>query len=91
MLEVLLTAALLTIVTTAVLMPLARGVEDSHADAAQEEMEIAKQAKYREIRDAEIDYKSGKLTDDEWRETDLELRREATAILARMDQGKGRS
>ncbi len=89
MLEVLLTAALLTIVTTAVLMPLARGVEDSHADAAQEELEIAKQAKYREIRDAQIDFKSGKLTEDEWRETDLELRREATTILARMDRGDG--
>lgn len=87
MLQVLLTALLLAVVTTAVLLPLARGVDESSVDAIREELEIAKQAKYREIREAEIDFKSGKLTDDEWHETDRELRREATAILARMDRG----
>lgn len=87
MLQVLLTVVLLATVTAAVLLPLARGVDESSVDAIREELEIAKQAKYREIRDAEIDFKSGKLTEDEWHDTDRELRREATAILARMDRG----
>lgn len=67
--------------------PLFRGVDESEVDSELAELEIAKQAKYREIRDAEIDHKAGKLTDAEWRETDAELRVEATRILAQMDRG----
>jgi hypothetical protein len=86
--QIVLAVLLVTAVVLAVSMPLLRGVDESRVDPVREELEIAKQAKYREIRDAEIDFRAGKLNEDEWRETDRELRREATAILARMDRGE---
>lgn len=67
--------------------PIVKGVDESEVDAVRAELEDAKQAKYREIRDAELDYRSGKLTEEEWRETDRDLRREAMAILAKIDEG----
>jgi hypothetical protein len=85
--QILLAAVLVIVVAVVVLLPLLRGVDESRVDPLREELEIAKQAKYREIRDAEIDFRAGKLNEDEWRETDRELRREGTAILARMDRG----
>lgn len=71
-----------------VVWPLLRGVDEPVSDADLAELEIAKQAKYREIRDAEIDHKAGKLTGEEWRATDAELRAEAVRILAQIDRGK---
>lgn len=86
--QLLLATLLVTALVVAVLWPLVRGVDESSRDPLREELEIAKQAKYREIKDAEIDYCSGKLTEEEWRNTDRELRREAIAILARIDAGR---
>ena len=77
--EILLAILALAAAVAFVVAPLLRGVDESAIDAGLAELEIAKQAKYREIRDAEIDREAGKLTDDEWRETDAELRAEATA------------
>ena len=50
------------------------------------ELEARKQAKYREIRDAEMDREAGKLTEEEWRRQNVELRREAIKILKRIDE-----
>ena len=50
------------------------------------ELEAAKEAKYREIRDAELDWRMGKLSDDDFRATDRELRAQALAILRRLDE-----
>ena len=50
------------------------------------EIEVRKEAKYREIRDAELDYRMGKLSEADWRATDRELRAEAIVILRRLDE-----
>jgi hypothetical protein len=51
----------------------------------QAELEAAKEAKYREIRDAELDYRTGKLSREDWRRLDSTLRAEAIEILNRLD------
>ena len=53
------------------------------------ELEAAKEAKYREIRDAELDFRMGKLSEPEWRAVDRELRAEAMEILRRLDSIEG--
>jgi cytochrome c-type biogenesis protein CcmF len=45
------------------------------------EADARKEAKYREIRDAELDHAAGKLSDDDFAVVDAELRREALEIL----------
>ena len=52
-------------------------------------LEAAKEAKYREIRDAELDYRMGKLSEEDWRESDAELRGQAMEILRRLDRLDG--
>lgn len=64
-----------------------RGEEEvDRADAELAELEARKDAKYREIRDAEADRASGKLTDEDFQRLDRELRREAIEILKRIDR-----
>ncbi len=46
-----------------------------------ESLEIARETKYREIRDAELDYRTGKLSESDYRQLDAELRAEALVIL----------
>ena len=53
-------------------------------------LEAARESKYREIRDAEMDRESGKLSEDDFRELDAELRREAVGILDRLETLKGK-
>ena len=45
-----------------------------------------KEAKYREIRDAELDHAQGKLSEEDWRAADAELRAEAIEILRELDE-----
>jgi hypothetical protein len=49
--------------------------------AADTELEALKEAKYREIRDAELDHAAGKLSDEDFALLDAELRKEAIGIL----------
>jgi hypothetical protein len=49
------------------------------------DLEALKEAKYREIRDAELDHAAGKLSDEDYALLDAELRREAVDILDRED------
>ena len=49
-------------------------------------LEAAKEAKYREIRDAELDREMGKLSEEDWRAVDGELRAEAIEILRKLDE-----
>ena len=58
--------------------------------AVREELEAAKEAKYREIRDAELDREMGKLSSEDHRAMDRELRAEAIEILRRLDELEGR-
>jgi cytochrome c-type biogenesis protein CcmF len=53
------------------------------------ETDALKEAKYREIRDAELDHASGKLSDEDFALVDAELRREAVEMLDRVENGNG--
>ena len=59
--------------------------EDAADTAERAELEAARDAKYREIRDADLDHRTGKLSDADWRALDRTLRGEAVAILRRLD------
>jgi hypothetical protein len=48
-------------------------------------LEAEKEAKYREIRDAELDRRTGKLSDEDWEALDAQLRAEAVEILKALD------
>jgi flagellar biosynthesis/type III secretory pathway M-ring protein FliF/YscJ len=52
-------------------------------------LEAAKEAKYREIRDAELDYRMRKLSEEDWRASDRELRSQAMEILRQIDALEG--
>ena len=49
------------------------------------ELEAAREAKYREIRDAELDHRTGKLSDEDYARIDGALRGEAIEILHAID------
>ncbi len=49
--------------------------------ARRDELEAAREAKYREIRDTELDFRTGKLSEQDYRALDSELRAEALRIL----------
>ena len=49
-------------------------------------LEAAKEAKYREIRDAELDYRTGKLSEEDFQALDRQLRAQAVAILHELDR-----
>ncbi len=64
------------------------------ADAAQPqvlELETARDAKLRELRDAELDYRTGKLSDDDYQALDATLRAEAIEIIHALDEARERS
>jgi hypothetical protein len=83
--EVLFGALLLALVAAFVLRPLYRDREQGVAeDPRLADLEARKEAKYREIRDAELDHAAGKLSDADFRRQDAELRREAIEILDRL-------
>jgi flagellar biosynthesis/type III secretory pathway M-ring protein FliF/YscJ len=84
---------LIAIVTVFVVAPLRRdqdAVEAAEGDR-RAELEAAKEAKYREIRDAEPDFRMGKVSEADHRATDRELRAQAIEILERLDALDGRA
>jgi hypothetical protein len=79
-------AILLVVVGAIVLRPVLAGPGvDRIEDERRGSLEAAKEAKYREIRDAELDHRMGKLSDADWRATDRELRAQAIEILRALD------
>jgi hypothetical protein len=66
-------------------------MERVEADRTAEEadLEAAREAKYREIREAELDHRTGKLSEDDWHALDRDLRAEAVDILRRLDDLRG--
>jgi len=54
------------------------------------ELEAARDAKYREIRDAELDVRTGKLSQEDFEAIDRTLRAEAIEILHALDDARGR-
>jgi flagellar biosynthesis/type III secretory pathway M-ring protein FliF/YscJ len=53
-------------------------------------LEARKEAKYREIKDAELDREQGKLSQADWSRQDAELRRDAIEILKELDEAKAK-
>jgi hypothetical protein len=90
--ELLLTAILLGAVVTIIAGPLRRGGghSESRELSARDAIETAKDAKYREILDAELDFHTGKLSEPDYREVDRQLRIEASELLGRLDAGETR-
>ena len=80
--------AVLTVVVLLVSAPL-RGGASARAEERDElrraDLEAARESKYREIRDAELDYRTGKLSEADWRGIDRRLLREAVDVLHRLD------
>ena len=83
--EVLLPAiALAALVALVVLQPL-RSRSEGAAPDRRDDLEAAKESKYREIKDAELDFRMGKLSEEDWRSLDAELRAQAIEILRQLD------
>jgi hypothetical protein len=90
--EVLLALAIVVLVAWFVTGPLRRrggARSDDGREAELADLEARKEAKYREIRDAEADRAAGKLSEEDFRRLDRELRAEAIAILKRIDRLRG--
>ncbi|MFN2615924.1 MAG: hypothetical protein ABR581_02240 [Thermoleophilaceae bacterium] len=78
---------LVAVVALVVVPPLWRRDEpERHEDGRLQELEAAKEAKYREIRDAELDFRMGKVSEADWRALDRELRAEAIELLRQLDR-----
>lgn len=70
----------------------ARGLDPEAAARAElADLEAAKESKYREIRDAELDQRTGKLSREDHHALDAELRAEAIALLKRIDAARARA
>jgi flagellar biosynthesis/type III secretory pathway M-ring protein FliF/YscJ len=92
--EILLALVVVAVVVWFVSGPLRRTPGETEAAAERledprvAELEARKEAKYREIRDAELDREQGKLSQADWSRQDAELRREAIEILKLLDQAR---
>jgi hypothetical protein len=88
--EILLVLILVGVAILAVSAPLRhRAAREAAGQAERADLEAARDAKYAEIRDAEMDYRTGKLSEADWRSLDRALRGEAVEILRRLDELEG--
>jgi type II secretory pathway component PulM len=85
-------AVVLVLVTVAAGWAIAKPLLARHAEAEDaayaaqlEDLEAAKEARYREIREAEMDFRTGKLSEEDWKAIDRQLRAEAVELLRRLD------
>ncbi len=62
-----------------------RAAREAAGRAELADLEAARDAKYAEIRDAEMDFRTGKLSEADWRAMDRQLRREAVELLHKLD------
>jgi flagellar biosynthesis/type III secretory pathway M-ring protein FliF/YscJ len=92
--EIVLALVIVAVIGWFVTAPLRRTPMEAQAAAAQAEdpviaeLEARKEAKYREIRDTELDRRQGKLSQEDWRRQDADLRREAIEILKELDEAR---
>jgi hypothetical protein len=84
--DVLIIIVALALVVWVVSGPLRRGEQAHSGTGGRAALEAARDAKYREIRDAELDWRTGKLSDEDYREQDRRLRSEAVDILRALDR-----
>ncbi len=81
--------ALLGLIVWFVGQPLRRGAGERAqlaVEGRRADLEAARDAKYSEIRDLEMDHRTGKLSEEDWRGLDRELRAEAVDILHALDE-----
>jgi hypothetical protein len=79
--------AILTLLVMFVSAPLRRPAPPAaHEGEELAELEAARAAKYREIRDADLDHRTGKLSGPDYAELDRELRAEAIEIMHELDR-----
>jgi hypothetical protein len=84
--DLLVIVVILVVVVLVVSGPLRARTREAPGESAERaELEAARDAKYREIRDAELDHRTGKLSEADWRAQDRVLRAEAVEILRRLD------
>jgi hypothetical protein len=89
--DFLLVIAVLFVVVLFVTAPLRRARHsDTHVSGELAELEAAREAKYREIRDAELDHRTGKLSDADYHALEQGLRGEAVEILHAIDRERAR-
>jgi flagellar biosynthesis/type III secretory pathway M-ring protein FliF/YscJ len=75
------------LVAWVVIRPLRHGAAIEARESAEvAELQARKEVKYREIRDAELDHRTGKLSAEDWRALDRQLRAEALELLRRLDE-----
>ena len=87
-------AAVVVFVTRPLWRPLAQTTEREAEPAKATEvadLEAARDAKFREIRDAELDHRTGKLSDQDFELIDRSLRADAVQILRDLDRAGGGS
>lgn len=91
--------AILTVVAIFVTRPVTHARRARREDVGEQgsdgariaDLEAAREAKYREIRDAELDHSTGKLSDADYAELDGGLRAEALGILHALDRARAAS
>jgi hypothetical protein len=90
--ELLLTAILLGAVVTIIAGPLRRGGgrPEPRELSQRTAIEMAKDAKYLEILDAELDFRTGKLSEPDYRAVDRQLRVEVSELLRRLDAAEAK-
>jgi hypothetical protein len=77
------------LVALLVLQPLRSSPAEAESADRRADLEAAKESKYREIKDAELDFRMGKLSEEDWRDLDRELRAQAIEILRELDRLEG--
>lgn len=65
-----------------------RGEATSTVDPELASLEVARDSKYREIRDAETDLASGKLSQEDFDEVNADLRSDAVEILEKLEKAE---
>ena len=90
--EIVLAIVILVALALFVAAPLRRAGDRERPadDPVLADLEARKEAKYREIRDAELDHAQGKLSEADWARADAELRREAIEILKQLDRARAK-
>ena len=80
---------LLGVIALYVSAPLRSGAAErelAQDEGRRADLQAARDAKYREIRDLEMDHRTGKLSEADWKALDRDLRAEAVDILHELDQ-----
>jgi uncharacterized membrane protein len=89
-LQAVLVVVVLALVVLVLSAPLRSGHEAVRRERSEEaELDAARELKYGEIRDLELDYRTGKLEEEDYRAQDRALRAEAIEILHRLDRLRG--